>query len=159
MRWVLRVAVASWALFAAAYLLDPVPLDVPVRGMPRARVRSSFGAPRDGGRRRHQGVDLFARRGTPVVAAASGVVVFKGVRPLGGRTIHTLGRRGVLCYYAHLDGWADDVAIGDLVQAGTTLGYVGDSGNARGTPPHLHFETRPVALAFLAIDPVHLLRP
>lgn len=151
--------VAAWAACAAAYWLDPVPLDVPVQGMPRSQVRSSFGAPRDGGRRRHRGADLFARRGTPVVAAASGIVVFKGTLPLGGRVVYTFGRRGVLCYYAHLDRWADELSVGDLVAAGAPLGAVGDTGNARGTHPHLHFETHPAAYALAAVDPVDLLRP
>jgi len=152
------VADVLWASCAAAYWLDPVPLGVPVQGMRRARVRSSFGAPRDGGRRRHHGADLFARRGTPVLAAASGVVLFRGTMPRGGRVVYTFGRRGVLCYYAHLDTWADGLAVGDLVAAGTVLGFVGDTGNAKGTQPHLHFETRPAAAGLAAVDPVRLLR-
>ena len=156
-RRALAIAAVAWAVCAAAYWLDPGPLTIPVHGLARAQVRSSFGAPRDGGRRRHAGADLFARRGTPVVAAAGGVVVFKGVLPLGGRVVYTFGRRGVLCYYAHLDRWADDLSVGDLVAAGTPLGVVGDTGNARGTSPHLHFETHPAALALAAVDPVGLL--
>jgi murein DD-endopeptidase MepM/ murein hydrolase activator NlpD len=152
------LGVGLWALGAAAFWLDPRPLDVPVQGIARARVRSSFGFPRDGGRRRHQGADLFAARGTPVVAAASGVVVARGTTPIGGRVVYTFGRRGVLCYYAHLDRWNEDVGIGDMVGEGDVLGYVGDTGNARGTRPHLHFETRPLALALVAVDPVSLLR-
>lgn len=150
----LALAALGWLAALAAYALDPVPLGSPVRGV-RA-FHSTFGAPRSGGRR-HQGTDVFAPRGTPVLAAHAGVVVHVGTFSLGGRVVHTLGRRGVLCYYAHLDDWAPGLVVGQWVAEGDVLGFVGNTGNARTTRPHLHFEARPLALALAAVDPVTLL--
>lgn len=149
-------AFVLWATSLAMYALDPRPLGVPVRGIPRASIASTFGAPRSGGRT-HEGVDLFARRGTPVLAAHDGVVVHIGTFRLGGRVIHTVGRRGVMAYYAHLDHVREGLTVGTWVREGETIGFVGNKGNARTTPPHLHFEARPLALGFPARDPVPLL--
>jgi murein DD-endopeptidase MepM/ murein hydrolase activator NlpD len=149
---------AAYALAAGAFFLDRRALGVPVRGVRPGALRSTFGARRSGGRR-HQGVDIFARRGTPVVAAHDGIVVRVGTDPLGGIVVHTIGRRGVLCYYAHLDRVAEGVEVFDVVAEGDVLGHVGNTGNARPTAPHLHFEARPLALGLAAVDPVVLLRP
>ena len=62
----------------------------------------------------------------------------RGWNRLGGRTISILGPGGQIHYYAHLEGY-DDPDLGDWVEAGEVIGYVGDSGNAQGTPPHLHY--------------------
>ena len=160
-----RTALALASLFAAlwlatlgSYALSDRPLGVPVAGVSRARLVSTFGARRDGGRRRHQGVDIFAPRGTPVLAAHDGVVVHIGHARLGGLVVHTFGRRGVLAYYAHLDHLRRGLVVGELVVEGEVLAYVGNTGNARTTPPHLHFEARPLALGLPARDPVLLLR-
>lgn len=147
---------ATWLLLLAMYTLDPHPLGVPVQGIPRASIASTFGAPRSEGRT-HEGVDIFARRGTPVLAAHHGVVVHIGEFRHGGTVIHTIGRRGVMAYYAHLDRVREGLALGELVGEGETIGYVGNTGNARTTPPHLHFEARPLALGLPATDPVPLL--
>lgn len=126
-------------------------LTMPVVGLARAQVTSSFGA-RRGGRRKHQGIDLFAAAGTPVCAATSGVVVFKGRNRLGGKVVYVMGE-GVLTYYAHLDSWRTGLSWGERVTRGTRLGTVGTSGNARGTPPHLHFAVHPLRNRFAAVDP------
>ncbi len=86
----------------------------------------------------HQGIDLFAARGTPVVAPVSGVVETHP-NTLGGNAFGLSGDDGVWYYGAHLDAYG---AVG-RVAAGTVIGYVGDSGDALGTTPHLHFETHP----------------
>jgi murein DD-endopeptidase MepM/ murein hydrolase activator NlpD len=100
-------------------------------------VQSGFGAPRDGGARDHHGIDIFAPRGTPVVAIADGIVSTDET-PRGGRVIWLRDRRlGRNLYYAHLHDWA--VEAGASVRAGDVIGYVGNTGNARTTPPHLHF--------------------
>lgn len=113
-------------------------LAFPVAGRDARIARSLFGAPRDAGRRSHHGVDLFAPRGTPVVAAAPGIVRRTGESDLGGNVVWLLDtRREQSLYYAHLDRQL--VSAGDIVQVGDTLGLVGNTGNARGTPPHLHF--------------------
>ena len=113
-------------------------LAFPVAGRDARVARSLFGAPRDAGRRSHHGVDLFAPKGTPVVAAAPGIVRRVGETDLGGNVVWLLDtRREQSLYYAHLDRQL--VSAGDIVQVGDTLGLVGNTGNARSTPPHLHF--------------------
>jgi murein DD-endopeptidase MepM/ murein hydrolase activator NlpD len=108
----------------------------PVQG-PVAFV-DSWGAPRSGGRR-HQGVDMMSPRGTPVVAPVSGNVSHRG-NSIGGLSFHLDGDDGNYYYGTHLSAYANEGA--GHVEAGTLVGYVGDSGNAAGNP-HLHFEIHP----------------
>lgn len=113
-------------------------LAFPVEGHDHRDIRSYFGAERDGGRRSHHGVDIFAPRGTAVLAATIGVV--RSTRPnnLGGNVVWLRDeQRGQSIYYAHLDSVT--AYRGQQVRIGDTLGFVGNSGNARTTPPHLHF--------------------
>lgn len=110
----------------------------PVAGKGNAAVGSFWGMERDGGKRSHEGIDIFAGRGTPVVAATNGSISFTGERGLGGRQVWLRdGLFGKSLYYAHLDSIA--VQSGATVKTGDTLGFVGNTGNARSTPPHLHF--------------------
>lgn len=110
----------------------------PVAGKGNAAIQSFWGAQRDGGRRSHEGLDIFADRGTPVVAACSGRVRNTGNRGLGGKQVWLRGDLyGNALYYAHLDSIA--ARGGQRVKTGDTLGFVGNTGNARTTPPHLHF--------------------
>ncbi|MBW8827170.1 MAG: peptidoglycan DD-metalloendopeptidase family protein [Acidobacteria bacterium] len=109
----------------------------PVQG-PRA-FGNDFGAPRGGGRRRHQGNDILARRGTPVVAPVTGSVRRHDNR-LGGISFYLNGVDGIEYYGAHLSAYAG--RSGRVLQ-GTVIGYVGNTGDARGGPPHLHFEMHP----------------
>jgi murein DD-endopeptidase MepM/ murein hydrolase activator NlpD len=122
----------------------------PVDGI--ATYSASFGAPRPGGRS-HEGVDIFADKLTPVLAAAAGTVSFVrngiGIDCCVVKIRHDDGRSSL---YLHLNndtpgtddgqgyGLAEGIEVGARVQAGTVVGYVGDSGNAEDTPPHLHFE-------------------
>jgi peptidoglycan LD-endopeptidase LytH len=108
-----------------------------------ARFINDWGFPRSN-QRRHEGTDVFAPLGTPVVAPTDAVVekldavdAFDGRRDLGGITVW-LERDRHRFYLAHLDAIHPDLAVGDEVRAGTVIGWVGRSGNARGTPPHLH---------------------
>ncbi len=94
----------------------------------------SFGWARSGGRR-HQGVDMIAASGTPIVAVVDGEATFKNSR-LGGKSIWIHTDDGDKFFYAHLDGWEGESRT---VEAGEVVGYLGSTGNARG--PHLHFET------------------
>lgn len=109
----------------------------PVAGADTRSIQSVFGAPREGGRREHHGVDIFVPRGTPVVAVAGAYVRRVGNGGLGGKTVWLRDGRGRSFYYAHLDSQL--VHEGQRVEPGDTLGLVGNTGNARTTPPHLHF--------------------
>ncbi len=113
-------------------------LAFPVQGHGVESVHSRFGAARDGGQRSHRGVDIFARRGTPVLAASDGRVNRVRDTRIGGKVVWIRDPvRNANVYYAHLDSqYARDR---QEVQPGDTIGFVGNTGNARTTPPHLHF--------------------
>ncbi|GMA15869.1 M23 family metallopeptidase [Deinococcus metallilatus] len=138
----------------AALLAAPAPtarsLPTP---LPDRHFADTWGGARSG-ERRHEGVDIFAPRGTPIHATTSGIVLNVGENRLGGRTVMILGPGGQRHYYAHLDRYAD-LQAGEWIEAGTVVGYVGDSGNARGTPTHLHYG---IYTASGAINPYPLLR-
>lgn len=100
-------------------------------------IGSYWGDIRDGGRRNHQGIDIFAKRGTPVIAAVDGRVGFTGEKGLGGKQVWLRDpKRRLSLYYAHLDSIVPNLS---KVSMGDTLGFVGNTGNAATTPPHLHF--------------------
>ena len=120
-----------------AWLPAPDALPVPVDGVERRQIADTWGGPRSGGRK-HEGVDIFAPRGTPVRSTTRGVVLRVGENRLGGQHAAVLGPGLQVHYYAHLDRFGDFDA-GDLVAPGDILGYVGDTGNAKGRPPHLHY--------------------
>jgi murein DD-endopeptidase MepM/ murein hydrolase activator NlpD len=109
----------------------------PVAGN-KSRVKDLWGASRAGGIRRHKGIDIHARRGTPVVAIADGIIVEKAHTPIGGKTLWLRSSaHGWKAYYAHLD--KQYVREGQYVRKGQIIGTLGNTGNARSTPPHLHF--------------------
>lgn len=110
----------------------------PVAGGSLSDIGGVFGDPRDGGARAHEGVDIFAPRGTTVLAVADGYIERAGNTRVGGLVIWQRDpKRGVRYYYAHLDELL--VRDGQQVRAGQPIGRVGNTGNARGTRPHLHF--------------------
>lgn len=114
--------------------------------------KDTFGMPWGAGRT-HQGIDIFAPRGTPVRAVADGTVSFRE-DPMGGNTLTLTTEDGMRYYYAHLD---DDTRVTmGAVKAGTTIGGVGDTGNATQAGPHLHFELR--GPTGLVLNPYPLLR-
>ncbi|MFK8025801.1 MAG: M23 family metallopeptidase [Ilumatobacter sp.] len=123
-------ATASSRRAADAPLLDACPVDG------SSTFEDSFGWARSGGRS-HQGVDLIAARGTPVVAVRDGFANLKTSR-LGGRAAWLTTPEGDEFYYAHLDDWNGESRD---VMAGELIGWVGSTGNARGA--HLHFEAHP----------------
>ena len=109
----------------------------PVAGK-KSIIGSFWGAGRDGGKRKHEGIDIFARKGTPVVAVADGIVMEAGNTPRGGKTVWLRSfNDNFYYYYAHLDKHM--VQFGETVKKGQHLGTVGNTGNAKLTPPHLHF--------------------
>ena len=113
-------------------------LEMPVQGVTKSQIADTWHAPREGDRL-HEGQDIFAKRGTPVLSATDGYVVRIGENTLGGQTVSVIGAGGRIYYYAHLDSYAPNIAIGDRVTTQTVLGYVGNTGNAAGGPTHLHF--------------------
>jgi murein DD-endopeptidase MepM/ murein hydrolase activator NlpD len=101
----------------------------------------TWGAPRSGGRT-HKGVDMFAEVGVPLYAYRSGTVRLTSSR-LGGISLWITADSGDRYYYAHLSGYAEGLTSGARVEVGDVVGYNGNTGNARYTPPHLHWEVHP----------------
>lgn len=113
-------------------------------GLPHS-FGDSFGAPRMIGTQyahSHEGTDILAPFGTPLLACERGIITRLGSDVLGGTTFWLKGESGTYYYYAHLSSYAEGMAKGNVVEAGSIVGYVGDTGNAKGTP-HLHFEIHP----------------
>jgi peptidoglycan LD-endopeptidase LytH len=106
--------------------------------MPGSAYADTWGAARSGGRR-HEGVDMIAPRGLPIFAVVGGVVTFKS-NALGGNAVSLVGDDGNRYYYAHLDSY---VGTSRQVSQGELIGYNGDSGNAKFSTPHLHFQVHP----------------
>ena len=160
MRWVRRFS-KLFAVFAVALLLLVVTgasdrlvlyarilklytqapdtrLAMPLEDVRKQSIADTWQAARGVGRK-HEGQDIFAPKGTPILSATSGYIYNIGENNLGGQTVSVISRGGRIYYYAHLDSYARGIQIGDRVTTRTVLGYVGTTGNAQGTPPHLHF--------------------
>src|SRR5690606_13608316 len=144
---------APWHMLRLSVQPAPTALPVPVAGVGPGQLADTWGAARAHGRR-HEGIDIFAPRGTAVLSTTEGVVTRVGTNSLGGRVVWVLGPGRQMHYFAHLDHYAD-VAPGSHVMPGTPLGYVGNTGNARTTPPHLHYG---IYQAGGALNPYPLLR-
>jgi len=160
MRWVRRFS-KLFAVFAVALLLLVVTgasdrlvlyahilklytqapdtrLAMPLEDVRKTAISDTWQAARGVGRK-HEGQDIFAPKGTPILSATSGYIYNIGENNLGGQTVSVISKGGRIYYYAHLDSYARGIKIGDRVTTRTVLGYVGTTGNAQGTPPHLHF--------------------
>ena len=111
---------------------------MPLEDVSRREVADTWQAPRGVGRH-HEGQDIFAPKGTPILSATNGYIYKIGENNLGGQTVSVISSGGRIYYYAHLDSYARGIEVGDRVTTRTVLGYVGTTGNALGTPPHLHF--------------------
>ena len=127
----------AWFVYTLATDAPPPRLPNPVRDRHTPNIANSWGAARSGGRR-HEGIDIFAPKDTPVVSTTRGIVTRVGTNKLGGQVVTVLGPGLEWHYYAHLDRFGA-LREGDIVNAGDVLGYVGNTGNARGTPYHLHY--------------------
>jgi len=124
---------------ARLYTMEPdQTIAMPIQDVSKKQIADTWHAPR-GSDRLHEGQDIFAPQGTPVLSATEGYIVNIGENSLGGQTVSVVGAGGRSYYYAHLDSYAPHIAEGDFVTRQTVLGYVGTTGNAIGTPPHLHF--------------------
>jgi murein DD-endopeptidase MepM/ murein hydrolase activator NlpD len=116
-------------------------LMVPVAGVAPSKIPDTFNAPRDGGRRRHNALDILAPIGTPVLSADDGVVLALRSNRLGGRVIYAADpSRRFVYYYAHLSGYHPSLGPGRALRRGDVIGYVGATGNADPRVPHLHFQ-------------------
>lgn len=130
---------------------SPGRVAVPAAGV----VGSVIGDDRDGGARSHQGIDIFNRAGTPVRAINFGTVSKSVSVDAGtcGKQVSLLHRDGTKSLYCHLD--TVSVRVGQSVSKGQFIGTIGNTGNARTTPPHLHFEVRK---GVTVIDPCSILQ-
>jgi peptidoglycan LD-endopeptidase LytH len=110
----------------------------PISAPGKNHIKSFWGAARDGGARKHEGIDLFAARRTPIVASVNGRITAVNENRLGGKVVWLRAEdRNYTLYYAHLD--TQLVSDGERVAVGDTIGLMGNTGNARTTAPHLHF--------------------
>ncbi|HET8646276.1 MAG TPA: M23 family metallopeptidase [Vicinamibacteria bacterium] len=115
-------------------------LEFPVLLLSRVRLQDSFRHPRANGERTHHAVDIMAPRYTPVRAVSDGVITRASDTGAGGRALYQVDPTGGYCfYYAHLEGYAPGVEVGRKVRRGEVIGYVGSTGNAPESAPHLHF--------------------
>ncbi len=112
-----------------------------------------FGAPR-ADTTWHHGNDIFAPEGAPILAVADGTLFLVGWNTIGGNRVWLRDLLGNEFYYAHLSAFSPLALDGAHVRAGDVIGFVGDSGDAAGTPPHLHFEVHPVELLWKGYDGV-----
>jgi murein DD-endopeptidase MepM/ murein hydrolase activator NlpD len=130
----------------------------PVPGVDSTRLDDSFDAPRDGGVRRHNAIDIMAPRGTPVLAVQDGRVLRLAKNAKGGITVYATDLdEQFVYYYAHLDRYHASVYDGRPLMRGDTIGYVGTTGNAPKDLPHLHFQVMrmPADHKFWNGDPVN----
>jgi murein DD-endopeptidase MepM/ murein hydrolase activator NlpD len=125
------------AVFSLITADAPSTLPIPVQGVSRKALVDSWGSPR-GIDRQHRGIDIFAKRGTPIFAPIQGLVLGVGQNRLGGNIVRILSPGLQVHYFAHLDHFGP-IKEYALVRRGDVIGYVGNTGNAKGMPPHLHY--------------------
>ena len=158
-----RTAAVTSPARSASSALEDRALMVPVENVDSRTLIRSFDDPRGSGRR-HEAIDIPAPRGTPVRAVESGTIARLFTSAAGGLTVYQFDpAEEWVYYYAHLDGYATGLAEGDEVQPGQVLGYVGTTGNAPDTVPHLHFAIMKLASQKrwwegTPVDPYPLLR-
>ena len=131
-----RFVVAKWQQINL--LQQPLPTENSLPSpLPGQHLTDTWGGARSEGRS-HEGIDIFAPRNTPIQATTQGVISKIGDDRLGGQVVVIIGPGGAGHYYAHLEDYAD-ISTNQWIEAGDIIGYVGDSGNAKGTPPHVHY--------------------
>ena len=123
------------ACSATSSILEMVP---PIRGLALADLRDMFAEVHNG--HAHEAIDIMEPKGTPVRAVVSGTIRKLFLSKPGGNTIYQFDEMGAYCYYyAHLDGYAEGLHEGMPVASGDVIGFVGSTGNADPSAPHLHF--------------------
>lgn len=135
----MRAAGWLWAAALAAAALPSLDqMAPPLRGLTVADLHDTFAETHNG--HAHEAIDLMAPRGTPVMAAVPGTIRKLFLSKPGGNTIYEFDDDAVYCYYyAHLDRYAGGIREGMHVERGEVIGYVGSTGNADPSAPHLHF--------------------
>lgn len=124
-------------VIAIGFLL-PQNMIIPVKGATtKSWSETSFWAYPWGTSITHKGIDIFAERGTDVITATHGIVIYTHEGGKGGKSVMVLGPKWRFHYYAHLD--EIKTFVFKPLRRGTVLGTVGDTGNAKGKPPHLHY--------------------
>ena len=119
-------------------IIENPKLAFPVKNGKNKDIQSLWGVDRDGGQRKHEGVDIFNKKGTPILAVEDGTISRVETTTLGGKVVwQRLGLLGQSIYYAHLDSQV--VGSGQSVKKGEVLGFMGNTGNAKYTTSHLHF--------------------
>ena len=119
-------------------IIENPKLAFPVKNGSNKDIQSFWGVDRDGGKRRHEGVDIFSKKGTPILAVEDGTIARVETNILGGKVVwQRLGLFGQSIYYAHLD--SQTVSSGQVVKKGDVVGFMGNTGNAKYTASHLHF--------------------
>ncbi len=118
--------------------VDEIPIPI-LFGLTPQNLTRNFADPRSGGRS-HEGLDLMAPKGAPIASPTPAVVTRVGVGDSAGKYVYTANPGGESMAYMHLDEFAEDLSEGDVLEAGDIIGYVGNTGNAISTSPHLHFE-------------------
>src|SRR5271165_2760923 len=119
----------------------PLHLSLPLQGLSASDLHDTFDEVHGEGGKKHEATDIMAPRGTPVLAVNDGKIVKLFLSKPGGNTIYQFDPSEEYCYYyAHLDRYADGTAEGLIVHRGDVIGFVGSTGNANQSAPHLHFE-------------------
>lgn len=121
--------------------VEEMPIPV-LLGVETHHLSKNFGDARGGGTRSHEGLDIMAPMGALVVSPTDAVVTRTGEGASAGVYVYTANPGGETFVYMHLSGVADGIESGAKLKKGDLIGYVGDSGNAKGGAPHLHFEIR-----------------
>lgn len=133
----MQPAAADSGRYELTITLAPM-LDFPIAADTKSNIGSLWGVDRDAGARRHEGIDIFAKKGSNAVAVADGYISRTGETNLGGKVVWLRpSQQNFSVYYAHLDSQL--VSPGQFVKAGQPVGFVGNTGNARHAPAHLHF--------------------
>ncbi|HWV15261.1 MAG TPA: M23 family metallopeptidase [Cellvibrio sp.] len=139
------------AVFLVLGFILPERIKIPVLGADKSDWNSkSFWFEPWGTSGVHKGIDIFAKKGRPAVSTTDGIVLYRGVIHKGGNVVLILGPKWRLHYFAHLD--TIDTSLFSFVFSGERIGSVGDSGNAKGKPPHLHYSIVRLLPAPWAID-------